>query len=142
VGADGDGWEFEANYVSGTGNGWGSYVDDYGSTGYSQGNYIEATICGSPVPDTSTNGIVALSNNQQVKVYPNPATDVINLVWSQQTNADLAIIDMKGNVLSTMTVSGGMETVYDIHNLATGAYILRITDKATNQQESTLITKF
>jgi hypothetical protein len=136
-GPDGRAWEYG---VGQSGYAWASITSDWGFTGGNVGLYIAAGVC-VPAADTAT-GIVQLSNNLQVKVYPNPATDVINLVWNQLTNADLAIIDMKGTVLSTMTVSGGMQTVYNIHNLAAGAYILRITDKATNLQQSTLITKF
>jgi hypothetical protein len=100
------------------------------------------TVFDSILVDSIGTGILQLSANQQVKVYPNPATDVLNLVWSQQSNAEISVVDLNGNLISSMNANGDMKTVYDIHNLASGAYILRITDKDNNQQQSMLFTKF
>jgi len=86
-------------------------------------------------------GIIQLGPAGQVKVYPNPATDVLNLEWSQKMNAEISVLDMNGNVLSTLINPGDRTTVLDIHTLATGAYILRITDLTSNKQESLLFTK-
>jgi hypothetical protein len=77
----------------------------------------------------------------QVKVYPIPAADVLNLVWSQPSDAEISIVDMTGNVVSTMISNGEMNTVYDIHGLAAGAYILRITDKTGNKQQNMAFSK-
>ncbi len=294
-GPDGNGWEYEVNYMTGTGYIWGSYNDDWGFTGGSAGNYISVVICGAapvaafgytetyglkasdslPCPlvtvnfsdsstgspsawywtfgdgDTSTsqnpvhfyntggnftvkevisgpngvdsvsavisiaaipsdsfavteptsgsnNGAVTLivsgdspytylwSNGDTtqtitgltdstytvtitggngcqiissellynvtginsihgingVKIYPNPATDMLNLVWSQKSNADVAIIDLNGQVIGTFESVGEIKSVYDVHDLAAGTYVLRITNKASNQQQSTLFSKF
>ncbi len=89
-----------------------------------------------------TTGIIKLSATEQLNVYPNPATDVLNMVWSTPAKAEISVIDLNGNVVSTLITNGDIKTVYDIHNLSSGAYILRITDKSTNQQQSRLFTKF
>ena len=87
-------------------------------------------------------GILELTNGQQVKIYPNPATDVLNLVWSQKSNAEVSVLDLNGNVVRTFVTFGDMQNAYNIHELASGAYIIRITDKTTNQQQSMLFSKF
>ena len=91
---------------------------------------------------TYVNGILQLSADQQVKVYPNPATDVLNLIWSQKSNAEVTVLDLNGNVISTFTASGDMKSVCNVRNLAAGAYLLRITDKTSNKQQSMLFSKF
>ena len=91
---------------------------------------------------TFVNGILQLSAGQQVKIYPNPATDVLNLDWSQKSNAEVSVIDLNGNVISTFVTTGDMKSVCNIRNLASGSYILRITDKTSSQQQSMLFSKF
>ena len=87
-------------------------------------------------------GILALSNNSTVSIYPNPASNVLNLVWSEKSNAEVTVLDLNGAVISTFVTSGDMKSVCDVHSLATGSYILRITDKSSNQQQSMLFSKF
>jgi len=87
-------------------------------------------------------GIVTLSNSNTVTVYPNPASDVLNMVWSQKSNADVSVIDLNGNVIGSFTTVGEMKNVYNIHDLASGNYILRFTDRNTNQQQSMMFSKF
>lgn len=87
-------------------------------------------------------GILQLSGGQQVKIYPNPASDVINFVWSQKVNAEIAIIDMNGKIVGTFETGNGLNDTYNVHDLASGPYAVRITDKATNQQQSIMFSKF
>jgi PKD repeat protein len=292
-GPDGNGWEYEANFVSGSGNGWGSYNNDYGFTGGSEGNYMVVTICGAapkagfgisesypfkasdslPCPsvvatfsdsstganawywsfgdgDTSTqqnpvhfyntggtftvteivsngsaydtatatvqvaavpadtlevtepgagvnNGAITVvatgdapytylwntgatsatitglsdslytvtitgANNCQiisstllyvsginsiyglngVKLFPNPATDVLNLQWSAKSNADIAIIDLNGQVVGNFESVGEIKSSLNVASLSPGTYVLRLTNKTNNQQQSTLFSKF
>ncbi len=136
--------------------GAGSYTYNWsnGSTGASITNVAAATYMvtitdgnGCQYVDdtvivTFVNGILQLSAGQQVKVYPNPATDVLNLDWSQKSNAEVSVIDLNGNVISTFVTTGEMKSVCNIRNIASGSYILRITDKTSNQQQSMLFSKF
>jgi PKD repeat protein len=87
-------------------------------------------------------GILSLSNTSSVSIYPNPATDVLNLVWSKSLNTEISVLDMNGNIISTIINNGDMKTAFDIHGLAAGTYVVRITDKNTSAQHSTLFTKF
>ena len=91
---------------------------------------------------TFVGGILDLNANQQVKIYPNPATDVLNLAWSQKANAEVSVVDLNGNVVNTFMANVEMQSFCNVHNLAPGNYILRITDKVSNQQRSMLFSKF
>ena len=104
-------------------------------------NYVNDTVNISFIPDT-VNGILQISAIQQVKVYPNPANNVLNLVWSQKSNADVTITDMAGNVIHSYSTTGEMKNTYDVHGLSAGAYVLRISDRTTGQQHSMLFSKF
>ena len=91
---------------------------------------------------TFINGVLELGAEQQVKIYPNPASNVVNLVWSQKSNAGIEVIDLNGTVVNKMYSNGERQTYFDVHALSAGSYILRITDNTTKQQQSTLFTKF
>lgn len=86
------------------------------------------------------NGIIQLSTDMQVRIYPNPASDILNIAWAQKANAEVAITDLNGNEVASF-VANTTNNQYDIHNLAAGAYIIRITDKSNGQQKSLPFTK-
>ena len=90
---------------------------------------------------TFVNGILQLSNGQQLKIYPNPATDVLNLDWCQESNAEISIIDLKGDVIRTFISNGVTANVYDIHDLAAGTYVIRVNDKSSNTSQAVLFSK-
>ena len=122
-----------------------STTDSLGGVGH--GTYTvtvtDANTCTTTASaSVNVTGIIALSNSTTVKVYPNPATDVLNLIWSQQSNAEVSVVDMNGNVISTIITNGDMKTAYDIHNLAAGSYVLRVTDKNNSETHSMVFSKF
>ncbi len=80
-------------------------------------------------------GIETLTNALLARVYPNPASDVLNVEWLQQSGAELAVYDMNGQVIREWTTGASELTTFNVHNLAAGQYLLRITDKTTNLQQ-------
>ena len=83
----------------------------------------------------------ALQNNrvQTVKVFPNPASDYIQLDIPQSDNWDIDLYDLSGrNILHDQMT--GNSKVIPINNLSIGAYIIRITNP-TNP-ENNYIGKF
>jgi PKD repeat protein len=86
-------------------------------------------------------GISKVSGPALVSIYPNPATDVLNLVWLQKSMAEVSILDLAGNVITTFETSGEAKSIYDVHNLASGTYVVRIIGKESNLQQSLLFTK-
>ena len=66
-------------------------------------------------------GIAETEDVTTVKVYPNPAQSILNIV----AEGEVTITDMRGSVLTTHQCHG--TTQIDISNLPQGAYIIRTT---------------
>ena len=91
---------------------------------------------------TFVNGIVQLGNTQKVTVYPNPASDLLNLTWSEKPEAEVSVIDLNGKVITTLICNNGLTNSVNVKALSPGTYILRITGKGLNAQQSILFSKF
>lgn len=131
-GPDGNGWEFEgAPYDS-----WGSYNDDWNFTLGSVGNYISVNVCGNAVT-----GINEPAGNIAVKVFPNPANSQLNFEWNSTDAGEAVMYDVTGSMVKSFNIQGTALNTFDIADLAPGPYIIRVTDKQTNQQSSVLFTK-
>ena len=67
-------------------------------------------------------------SNSILKVYPSPAYNYLQVELDKSINSErtgkLEIIDLRGNKLSEINISGVHQTI-DIHNLAAGIYIVR-----------------
>jgi len=140
-----------ANVSGGTGSYTYMWSPGGGTTdsigGINPGTYTVTITDGNSCSTTASavvyvTGIISLSNAATVTIYPNPATDVLNLVWSQRLNTEISVLDMNGNVINTIISNGDMKTAFDIHSLAAGNYVVRITDKNSNEQHSMLFSKF
>ena len=66
-------------------------------------------------------GIAETEDVTTVKVYPNPAQSILNIV----AEGEVTITDMRGSVMTTHQCHG--TTQIDISNLPQGAYIIRTT---------------
>jgi len=75
-----------------------------------------------------------------VKIYPNPASNVLNILWPEKTDAELSVIDMNGKTITSYTIKDASKGAYDIRLLSPGTYILRVTDNVSHLQQSILFT--
>ncbi|NLL27397.1 MAG: T9SS type A sorting domain-containing protein [Bacteroidales bacterium] len=64
-----------------------------------------------------------------INVYPNPASNVLNMI-SENVNELITICDLSGKVVYSEQASEKQSSI-DISNLSAGMYIVRIGDKAT-----------
>lgn len=140
--------------TGGTGHHFTTWTSSSGSvngdtlSGVSPDTYVVAVVdqngCSATdsVVISSPSGVISLDGDHQVKIYPIPATNVLNLQWSKKTDAEVSIIDMNGNLIKTMSANGDIKTIIDMHSLPAGAYLLRITDKAGKQQQSIPFSKY
>lgn len=91
--------------------------DDYG-TGFS-------------VDNIRINNLVALSTNevsekQSVKIYPNPATERINIEVDDKIQS-ITIFDVKGRLVKNIQESGiSNGKIIDVSDLSTGMYIVKV----------------
>ncbi len=100
---------------------WVNVVDQYKCSGTDTIN-VDVVYC---------NSIINLDDNYQVKVYPNPATDLlkVEITGVKSDNLDLMIFDMQGKLVFLSKVAVKSEhflTSININNLAKGFYTLKI----------------
>lgn len=86
------------------------------------GNFYGGTLAfGENRKNLSTKGITA----DIAKIYPNPATNVVNIELTAQQKANIQVIDNLGRVLKTIP-NAAQNTQIDIANFAVGIYTLKI----------------
>ncbi len=74
---------------------------------------------------TGVNDVKALN---EIKVYPNPASDVLNVVSAKDiSGSNMQIFDVTGNLVSMRELKGFFNNV-NIINLANGNYVYKITN--------------
>jgi hypothetical protein len=87
---------------------------------FGNGMFVGSAIATSDVKQLS-------ENNQQIKVYPNPATETINFsVWNLMENGKLFVYDINGKQVSKKDFSH--TTQLDVSNFTAGIYFYQITD--------------
>jgi len=73
-------------------------------------------------------GIDYKNNLNEINIYPNPATNKINIEFSYQNqSAILKFYDLTGNIVLQKQIEGA-ENVVDISLLTRGVYIVEISD--------------
>jgi hypothetical protein len=70
-------------------------------------------------------GIEQFANNNQVKIYPNPAQKKITIETNTNEKQTLQIFDVAGNLVLTQTING--KTTIDAGNLSEGVYYINIS---------------
>ncbi|WP_284650977.1 T9SS type A sorting domain-containing protein [Flavobacterium terrisoli] len=71
-------------------------------------------------------------NTTKFKVYPNPATSVVNLQTEGLDSYTLKVTDLSGKVMTTREFSG-IENALDISSYATGVYFFEINSGSQSQ---------
>lgn len=75
-------------------------------------------------------GINSIAGDVALSVYPNPASNVLNVAADKNMAGNkLEVYDLTGQLVATHTLSGNTSNI-NIANLANGAYIYKVTDKA------------
>jgi hypothetical protein len=125
----------ESNWNSATANTNSYTISDLdGNTDYEiqvqadcgDGNQSDWTA--SATAHTTNVGISSWMENS-VKVFPNPANDVVNVqctMYNVQLGADLHVFDVYGKLVQTVPMTGETTSV-NVSNLADGMYFVRVT---------------
>jgi len=77
----------------------------------------------------SSSGIVELSNEQGISVYPNPAGDVLNIQSLSNEGGILSVVDMTGRIVMNAELLMNETTTINTSDLNKGMYFLVITAK-------------
>jgi hypothetical protein len=73
-------------------------------------------------------------------VYPNPASEVININSSKMLNATISVTDLTGKVVKTTTINGLTASV-NTSGLNNGIYYVTITNGNSTSTQKVVITK-
>lgn len=141
---------FNPEYITSVGWDFGdgspvSYLENPTHTYNQNGNYTVRLLtfseCGSGA-DTTTVHITGLSitdnnYNNQIKVYPNPANDFVNVTLETKEHIkDIHIADATGRILQHIKDLKTSGTIISTQELPTGLYFLIIaTDQGTYRQK-------
>jgi hypothetical protein len=81
-------------------------------------------------------GVEEIALEDQLNVYPNPVTDVLNVQWNNTNEtANLSIRDLSGRLVLSERVANG-NAVLDLSNLSSGNYILELqTEEGTLRKQ-------
>ena len=74
---------------------------------------------------TETNVINEVASDLDIRVYPNPAQDFVEVYLPEGETVNLELLDVQGKRMQTNQASGYLEL--DLDNFAPGLYYLRIT---------------
>jgi hypothetical protein len=74
---------------------------------------------------TNAVGVEEISAASPVKIYPNPASDKLNIQLPNAGNAEVNITDASGRIIFSPRVSAGNNSI-DISALAQGFYVINI----------------
>lgn len=132
----GDGWTYgstqhglEVLYFGGS----VAYVE---AGGFGSSKVQEAALRTDPSVNIDENMIEALS------IYPNPASDELNVAFEANGDYVIAILDLQGRMVATQTLTGltGSQTVkFPVSDLAKGSYIVKISTEGVSQTQNVVI---
>ncbi len=74
---------------------------------------------------------IAEKDTPKLSVYPNPATEKLNIRFSELKNsALLSVYDANGKIMDAIMLSNGMDQYkLNLQNYPTGSYFLKLADK-------------
>ncbi len=87
-----------------------------------------------------TASINEVANVFGLNVYPNPASDVINVTLNKEVTATITVVDVTGKVVKTTTING-VSTSINTAGLSNGVYYVNITDGTSVSTEKVVIKK-
>jgi hypothetical protein len=87
------------------------------------------------------NAEVAEFNQNSLKIYPNPAVDVLNIESLQKTigNANLKIYDLNGRLILNQAMNFDNKQQINISELSSGVYVLKIENSRANISKKLIV---
>ena len=83
---------------------------------------------------------IEVANVFGLNVYPNPASDVINVTLNKEVTATINVVDVTGKVVKTSTINGTTTSI-NTAGLSNGVYYVNITDGTSVSTEKVVIKK-
>lgn len=77
-----------------------------------------------------------------LNVYPNPASDIVNVSFEANGDYEIAILDLQGRVVASQSLkslSGTQNVEFPVSDLAKGSYIVKISTNGVSQTQNVVI---
>jgi hypothetical protein len=103
-------------------------------------NTVEAALDDFSIYDTWTTSVAQTNSVSSIKVFPNPADNVINIHLPNAVNGTLSVVDMTGRQLMQQNVNSDIKAYsFSTSNLAGGVYMITLsTDKNVEKTKITV----
>jgi hypothetical protein len=86
--------------------------------------------------DVGTNEV----NVTGLNVYPNPATDALNVVFDATSASSVQLTDLTGKVVAVQTANAGANTIsFNVENVNAGVYFVNISNASGNVAQKVII---
>jgi hypothetical protein len=112
---------------------YASMIHLIGDATFSNGNALGIRL------NTSVANLDEISS-ADFSVYPNPASEVININSSKMLNATISVTDLTGKVVKTSTINGLTASI-NTSGLNNGIYYVTITNGNSTSTQKVVITK-
>lgn len=110
-----------------------------------------STVCTSPrtavtATVTTTTGITAATENNGIQIYPNPATDEVNITFqaAAEGRTTVELVDITGRIVRTAAIenaTAGQNIRMDVNDLSAGSYTVNIKSDTRNLIQKLVLTK-
>ena len=84
-------------------------------------------------------GIEETANNS-FEVYPNPTSDVVNIKFTDATNASISVMSLSGKEVMTSTVNG-TQASFSTEGLSNGVYMIKVSNGTNVQMTKVVVRK-
>ena len=98
--------------------------------------YLNGDVCTVQIINCSSTGIADLTEDVNVDVFPNPATDMLSVESKEKTNVQL--INMEGREVRTSKTEGTSHKL-NVSGLANGLYLLKLYNNKSVSVKKVLI---
>ena len=85
-------------------------------------------------------GVNEVEDNLGLRVFPNPANEVINISLNKEVSATLTLLDVSGKVVKTQALNG-ISTSINTASLNSGVYFVTINDGTSVSTQKVVIKK-
>jgi len=85
-------------------------------------------------------GVNEVEDNLGLRVFPNPANEVINISLNKEVSASLSLLDISGKVVRTQALNG-ISTSINTASLNSGVYFVTINDGTSVSTQKVVIKK-
>jgi hypothetical protein len=88
--------------------------------------------------DVSVNSLTGVNNDLDVRLSPNPASDILNVSHNSQ-NVMIRVLNITGEVVIQMNNTTAKGTDLDISDLQSGVYIVNVSSETGNVSKRVMI---